>query len=120
MISDQTENPRHRLMASVTYTHMVELSTDNFISATNNLSLSYLTHFLREMLHVVHYISPLPTVTKHQGQDPILQNKTRTEIGNMGHNEGNIGDVYRWIKFQSIAYSRQMKKCHALSRKFAN
>ena len=46
------------------------------MAATKNPSLSHLTHFLREILHGVHYISPSPpNITKHQVQDPISQKK---------------------------------------------
>ena len=93
IIADQTENPRHRLTTSVTYKNPLELFVYDFIAETNNPYLSYLTHFLSAMLHGVHYIFPPPKVTIHQGQDPISQ-KTSTGIGNMGHNEGNIGADY--------------------------
>ena len=47
MIADQTKIPRHRLKSAVTYTNMVEVFVDDFIPATNNPSLSQLTHLSR-------------------------------------------------------------------------
>ena len=69
MIEDQTENPRHRLTEAVTYTNLVEVSINDFIFTTKNLSLPHLTHFSRAMLHGVIYICSPPNFTKHQGQD---------------------------------------------------
>ena len=76
MTADQTENPRHRLTAAVIYTNLVEVFVYYFIAATNNLYLSHLTHFSREMLHGVNSIFHPPNFTKHQDQDPISQKKT--------------------------------------------
>ena len=46
MIVYQTDNPNHRIKAAVTYANIVELFVYGFIAATNNPSLSHLTHFL--------------------------------------------------------------------------
>ena len=71
MIAYKTYSQRHRLKSVVTYTNMVELFVYDFITATNNPSLSHIKYFLREMLHRVNSIFFLPNITKHQGQDPI-------------------------------------------------
>ena len=67
------EKPRHRLTSEVTYTNLVEVFVDDFISVTNHPSLSQLTHLLRAILYGVHYILPTPNITKKQGKYPISQ-----------------------------------------------
>ena len=47
MIADQTENPRHSITAAVKCTNMVEVFVEDFISATNNPSLSHFRHLSR-------------------------------------------------------------------------
>ena len=84
------ENSRHRSKAAVTYKNLVKVFVDNFITATNNPSLPYLTDFSRAILHGVHSIFSPPNVTKHQGQDPKFHRKTITGKGKMCNNETNI------------------------------
>ena len=69
MIAYKTENPRHRLKASVTYINLVKLFVDNFMAATNNPSLSHLTHLSRAMLHGFYSIFP---------PQRLLNSKTKT------------------------------------------
>ena len=105
-------NQRHRLISAVTYKNLVKVFVDESIAVTNNPYLSHPTHFYRVMLHGVHYTPPPPpNITKHQVQDPISQ-KNSTGRGNMGHNTGNIGVTYRWIKFYSTADAGEIQKYH--------
>ena len=77
--SISNRKPTAQANNSVTYTNLVEVFVGNFVSATNNLSPLHLPHFLREMLHGVHSISPPLHITKQQGQDPISQKKLAQE-----------------------------------------
>ena len=81
MIAYQTDNPSHRIKSSVTYTNIVEVFVYDFIAETNNPSLSHLTHFSMAILHKLHSIPLPPNITKHRGQDLLLQ-------GNIAQGEG--------------------------------
>ena len=79
MVKEEKHGTRHRLTPEFSYTNLMEIFSDNFIAATNNLKLTHLTHFPRSMLQGVHYIQPPPPpphthIDNHQRQDTISQN----------------------------------------------
>jgi hypothetical protein len=53
----------------------LEVFVDDFIGMTNNASLPHLTQLSRAMLHGIHSIFPPPSLTKHDGGDPISEKK---------------------------------------------
>ena len=61
MIAYQMDNPSHNLKSAFTYTNMVEVFVDNFIAATNNLSLSHLTVFFKGNLTQSTFHNPFPS-----------------------------------------------------------
>ena len=56
---------------------IIEVYVDDFIAATNRLSLGELRHISRAMLHGIHAIFPPPSITKHCGGDPVSEKSWR-------------------------------------------
>ena len=64
MVPTSTSNPVARLQAAATYVNLTEVFVDDFIGATNNTTISHLTHS-RAMLHRIHSVFPPSNVTGH-------------------------------------------------------
>ena len=70
-----------RLHAATSFSNLVEVFVDDFIAATNQTTKEHLQHFSRAMLAGVHSIFPPPSITHHQGEDPVSQKKLRNGEG---------------------------------------
>ena len=75
MLANTKTSVAQRLLATATFTNLVEVFVDDFIAATNNTDSKHLEHFSRAMLFGVHSVFPPPEISGHQGEDPILQKK---------------------------------------------
>jgi hypothetical protein len=58
-----------------------EVFVDDFIGTTNNISPQHLQQVSRAMLHGIHLIFPLPTVTGHSGEDLVSEQKIQKGEG---------------------------------------
>ena len=60
---------------------LFEIYVDDFIAATNDLSIDNLTKMSRGLLHGIHSIFPPPAITGHNGFDPISEQKLNKREG---------------------------------------
>ena len=70
---------------------MLEVYVDDFVGATNRITLQHLTQVSRSMLHGIHSIFPPPQVTKHCGADPISEKKLEKGEGTWSHQKEILG-----------------------------
>ena len=61
----------HKSTTPSTSQTMFEVYVDDFIAATNNITVEHTKKMARAILHGIHAIFPPPTVTGHKGEDPI-------------------------------------------------
>lgn len=54
---------------------LIEVYVDDYIAMTNDISINHLTTVSRAMLHGIHTVFPPPSVTGHNGGDPIAEKK---------------------------------------------
>ena len=66
---------------STTNTEEIEVYVDDFIGMTNNTNSNNLTHLSRAILHGIHSFFPPPSVTRHNGEDPISIKKLKEGEG---------------------------------------
>jgi hypothetical protein len=85
-----------------------EVFVDDFIGMTNSSSLKHLTHLSRAMLHGIHSIFPPPTITGHDGGDPISEKKLKQGDGTWSTNKEILG----W-EFDGLNYTIKLpdSKC---------
>ena len=57
------------------YIHCLEVFVDDFIGVAQTSNIHQLRHYSRAMLHGIHSIFPPPTVTHHNGHDPVSEKK---------------------------------------------
>ena len=67
MLPEQLQESKHAHNPS----SEVEVYVDDFIAITNDLSEENLTKLSRAILHGIHSVFPPPTVTGHEGGDPV-------------------------------------------------
>lgn len=91
MMEDSSHLPMHRLQAAAAYVNLTEVFVDDFIGVTNDTSRNHLTHFSRAMLHGIHSIFPPPSITGHQGEDPISQKKLHEGEGTWSYQKEILG-----------------------------
>lgn len=60
---------------------LLEVYVDDFIAMSNDIRHTHLLQISRAMLHGVHAIFPPPTITGHNGHDPIAENKLNNGDG---------------------------------------
>jgi hypothetical protein len=92
-------------------TTLTEVFVDDFIGITNNLSTSHLTHQSRSMIHGIHSVFPPPSLTHHNGGDPISEQKLAKGEGNWSFQKEILG----W-DFDGKSFTIQLptKKCQAI------
>ena len=92
---------------------IIEVYVDDFIAASNRLSLLDLRHTSRAMLHGIHAIFPPPSVTKHCGGDPVSEKKLEKGDGTWSFQKEILG----WL-FDGEAYTIQLppEKCSEICR----
>jgi hypothetical protein len=61
--------------------HLNEVYVDDFIGCTNINTTAHLQHASRAMLHGIHSIFPPPSVSQHNGADPISEKKMTQHDG---------------------------------------
>jgi hypothetical protein len=90
----------------------LEVFVDDFIAATNDLRRKSIRHLSRTMLHGAHSVYPPPTVTKHQGEDPISKRKLENGEGKWEH----VKEILGWI-FNGKDFTIQLppSKCTKLN-----
>ena len=74
-------------------TTLLEVFVDDFIGATNTKSTQRLLHISRAMLHGIHSIFPPPSLTSHEGGDPISEKKLNQGDGTWATTKEILG----WI-----------------------
>ena len=82
---------------------LTEVFVDDFIGITNDLTSEYLTHLSRSMIHGIHSIFPPPSVTNHNGGDPISEKKLDNDDGRWSFTKEILG----WI-FNGETYTIQL------------
>ena len=88
-----------------TKTHTAfEVYVDDYITVTNNTSTSHIQRAARAMLHGIHSIFPPPSVTKHQGDNPISIKKLIQQEGMFDPNKEILGWMFNGNNF-TIALS---------------
>ena len=92
---------------------IIEVYVDDFIAATNRLSLGELRHISRAMLHGIHAIFPPPSITKHCGGDPVSEKKLAKGEGTWAYQKEILG----WM-FDGEQYTIQLpvQKCDDICR----
>ena len=68
-----------------------EVYVDDFIGGTNNLEATHLAHLARAILHGIHSIFPPPSITGHQGEDPISIKKLSSGEGKWSFEKEILG-----------------------------
>ena len=91
MMENSSHLPMHCLQAAAAYVNLTEVFVDDFIVVTNDTSRKHLTHFSRAMLNRIHSIFPPPTITGHQGEDPISQKKLHKGEGTWSYQKEILG-----------------------------
>ena len=72
---------------------LLEVFVDDFIGCTDNISRDHLLNFTRAMLHGVHSIFPPPSITGHNGGDPISEKK----LDQLDGLWANVKEILGWI-----------------------
>jgi hypothetical protein len=89
-------------------TTILEVFVDDFIGMTNDRTEKYLSQISRAMLHGIHSIFPPPSMTGHDGGDPISEKKLKQGDGTWSTTKEILG----W-EFDGDAYTIQLpqQKC---------
>ncbi len=95
----ELESVQDRLHAASAFINLTEVFVDDFVGATNNISLTHLRHFSRAMLLGVHSVFPPPSVTGHNGEDPISQKKLLQGEGTWSHMKEILGWLVDGLNF---------------------
>ena len=74
-------------------TTLIEVYVDDYIACIDNISRKHIQQVSRAMLHGIHSIFPPPTVTGHNGGDPISEKKLDKLEGQWAH----IKEILGWI-----------------------
>ncbi len=85
------ETSTARLQAAANFVNITEVFVDDFIGGTNNPTDEHLRHFSRAMLHGIHSVFPPPSVTGHQGEDPVSQKKLAQGEGTWAYTKEILG-----------------------------
>ena len=72
---------------------LLEVYINDFISMSNNMSHAHILQIYRAMLYGVHAIYPPPSVTGHNGFDPVALSKLETVEGTCE----NVKEISGWI-----------------------
>jgi hypothetical protein len=83
--------------------NLVEVFVDDFIGITNDISPHHLQHLSRALLHGIHALFPPPSVSHHQGGDPISEKKLQQGDGQWSH----VKEILGWI-FNGAAYTIEL------------
>jgi hypothetical protein len=87
---------------------LIEVFVDDFIGATNISHPEHLLHTSRAMLHGFHSIFPPPSITKHNGEDPISQKKMAQGEGDWSTTKEILG----WtVNGETFTIKLPDKKC---------
>ena len=73
--------------------NLFEVFVDDFIGCTDDSSAAHLTKLSRAMLHGIHSVFPPPSITGHNGGDPISEKKLDNLEGLWDHTKEILG----WI-----------------------
>ena len=77
--------------------HNIEVYVDDFILAVQTLDPEALRHYSRAMLHAIHEIFPPPSVSGHQGEDPVSVKKLLQKEGLWEHRKEVLGWIFDGI-----------------------
>lgn len=99
LMLDDVDPPFLRLHAAMTFNTLLEVFVDDFIAATNNTSSDALRHLSRAMLHGIHSVFPPPSITHHQGEDPISQKKLKAGEGLWSYEKEILGWLVNGLDF---------------------
>ena len=72
---------------------LLEVFVDDFIGCTDILSQKHILNITRAMLHGIHSVFPPPSVTNHNGGDPISEKKLDKLEGLWSH----VKELLGWI-----------------------
>ena len=92
---------------------VLEVFVDDFIAATNNLSRPHLTKLSRALMHGIHSIFPPPSVTNHNGFDPISEGKLDKGEGTWCYEKEILGWI---INGEHGTITLPGKKCRDIVR----
>ena len=102
----------HRFQATSYTVTLLEVFVDDFCAITNNLHPQHLTNFSKAILHGIHSVFPPPSVSKHQGEDPISHKKLLAGDGTWEHTKEILGWVLDGINYTiQLSPSKCQKIC---------
>ena len=85
--------------------NLVEVFVDEFIGCTDDLSSAHLTKLSRAMLHGIHSVFPPPSITGHNGGDPISEKK----LDNLEGLWNQTKEIVGWI-IDGVNYTIHLPK----------
>ena len=110
MMSSAKDETQHTPPAEYVLQRLFEIYVDDFIGATNDLSINNLTRLSRGMLHGIHTIFPPPNVTGHCGFDPISESKLNKGEGQWAYSKEILGWVFDGQNFTITLPPEKCKK----------
>lgn len=99
--------------------NLVEVYMDDFILATNELTLEHLKHLSRATLHGVHSIFPPPAVSGHNGEDPISVKKLDQGEGLWHFEKEILGWLFNGVDYTITLPPEKLEKVQALIKSIA-
>ena len=91
-----------------------EVYVDDFIVITNDLSEENLTKWSRAILHGIHSVFPAPTITGHEGGDPVSIKKLQKEEGRWEFEKEILGWVFNGKDYTLYLPHEKSKKLTSL------
>jgi hypothetical protein len=90
---------------------LLEVFVDDFIGMTNNTSIQHLRKMSRAMIEGIHSVFPPPSISGHNGQDPVSEPKLAKGEGTWAYEKEVLG----WIlNGQRGTLQLPIAKCQAI------
>ena len=106
----------HKTQDKITPVDLVEVYVDDFLGITNNMDPTHLKHFGRALLHGIHSVFPPPTITGHDGGDPISEKKMQQGDGQWAHIKEILGWEFNGKTSQSNSPKKKQSRYNASSK----
>ena len=80
------------------FLHLIEVYVDDFIGVIQSTNASQVRHMSRALLHSIHDVFPPPSISKHNGGDPISLKKLMQGDGVWSVQKEILGWVFHGVK----------------------
>jgi hypothetical protein len=94
--------------------NLFEVFVNDFVGITNNLTNAHLLKLLQTLLHGIHCIFPPPSVSGHNGGDPLSEKKMQQGDGQWSHTKEILGWIFNGSDYTIELPPNKAKKIEAL------